>query len=125
MDMKNFHHVIHYGAIFDIELYVQEFGRNDKPSHSVILYHTNVCRRVKLYEDFASLEINQLKNKVLYHSCCDICVSKCSCGHGKDGSSYIERHLIHYCADSDSVSSDSIESDAKIENSSSSTGTED
>ncbi|XP_070550683.1 uncharacterized protein [Ptychodera flava] len=144
IDIKSTHYVIHYGPCFDLESYIQEsgrVGRDGNPSHAVLFYNgkmvkdicpklrkyilsISTCRRISLFENFASVEdISIMKNKEHHHSCCDVCECQCSCGQCVQQANFIEKHLVHYCTDTDSdilSSSSSLESDAVIDNSCSS-----
>ncbi|XP_006825403.1 uncharacterized protein LOC102810047 [Saccoglossus kowalevskii] len=143
IDMKSTYHVLHYGPSFYLESYIQEsgrVGRDGKPSHAVLFYHggmlrdicpklksyvknDTLCRRVKLFEDFASSkDLSVLKNKESHHNCCDICERNCSCSNCDSHANYIEKYMVHYCADTESdESSDdtgSLESDSVLADSS-------
>ncbi|XP_078001110.1 uncharacterized protein LOC144453657 [Glandiceps talaboti] len=141
IDIKDTHHVMHYGPSFDLESYIQEsgrVGRDNNPSHAILLYHgrmlrdicpnlkkyiinDTICRRIKLLENFASEnDITNMKSKKVHHGCCDVCEKKCTCGQCLSNSNYMENHLIHCYAETESeedMSSDtySLESDAVIE----------
>ncbi|XP_006811244.1 uncharacterized protein LOC102804141 [Saccoglossus kowalevskii] len=151
IDIKTAHHVLHFGPSFDIESYIQEsgrVGRDNEPSHAVLFYHggmlreicpklkkyiinETVCRRVNLFKDFASnKDISDIKNKKPHHRCCDICEKNCQCGHCVEHANYFEKHMIHYCAQTDSEeesddSTSSLEADAIVRSTSESSSSDD
>ena len=97
LDCPNVRLIVHYGPSENIEDYVQETGRGGRDGGNcctLLLYcgrdnqHTkkamlsyckneSECRRVKLFSNFPDCD----KPAATLCQCCDICCSKCQCGH--------------------------------------------
>lgn len=107
IDLPELYTVIHYGMPANLDQYVQEsgrVGRDGKPSHAIILYHSNslrgkvskeckdyikskTCRRQVLLTYFGE----EQKHTIVQHSCCDICYRVCECGNCTNSKSFVER----------------------------------
>ena len=107
IDLPELYTVIHYGMPANLDQYVQEsgrVGRDGKPSHAIILYHSNSLRgkvskeskdliksktrrRQLLLTNFGE----EQKHTIVQRSCCDVCYWVCECGNCPNSKSFVER----------------------------------
>ena len=132
VDISNIHNVILFGAprsMVDLVQAIGRVGRDGEESTACLLYNSyhlrNVdqdvkdmfksadCRRLEMLSPFlSSSEIEKLEEGD--HLCCDLCASKCHCGHCPR--SVIEKLLFFIaCDDDDNSSSDEDRGEHDVE----------
>jgi ATP-dependent DNA helicase RecQ len=97
LDSPNVRKIIHWGAPFELEMYVQETGRGGRdgqlceailyykrppgPQSNMHEYCTNStsCRRQLLMSHFSTATSFPISSINPMHNCCDVCESHCSC----------------------------------------------
>ena len=93
LDSPNVRRIIHWSAPNDLEMYVQESGRDGEDTVAILycsdkdknvnedmkLYcrNTSTCRRLMLMTAFGIS--SEIKQPSIPHKCCDICSRTCSC----------------------------------------------
>ena len=93
VDCRAVHRTIHFGPSKNLEAFVQESGRDGKPSVSYLLYHglllTHVEKDIRNFihtkdrrRKFLLKEFNDTSahTTVVDHLCCDNCSKNCACG---------------------------------------------
>nr|XP_022292514.1 uncharacterized protein LOC111103492 [Crassostrea virginica] len=121
IDVPKTNNVILYGIPQQMVEIIQEIGRvgrDGSPALAVLLYNsyhlrkvdkevkdlfvTKTCRRMAILKPFLGEEEIHEETKEPYHTCCDLCMSKCNCNNCSRDSFALEKMLKDTLSDSDS-----------------------